>query len=105
MTLKAERRHGRRPGAGRDKPRARPDSRRHPGAAIEADVRSARRVLEIEARAVQSLADRLDAEFSRAVEILAACQGKVVVSGLGKSGIICRKIAATLASTGTPALF
>ncbi len=56
-------------------------------------------------RALQALSERLGAEFSRAVDVLAACEGKVVVSGLGKSGLICRKIAATLASTGTPALF
>jgi len=68
-------------------------------------VASARRTLEIEARALSALAGRLGPDFSRAVDVLAACEGKVVVSGLGKSGLICRKIAATLASTGTPALF
>jgi arabinose-5-phosphate isomerase len=52
-----------------------------------------------------ALAARLGPDFSRAVDVLAACEGKVIVSGLGKSGLICRKIAATLASTGTPALF
>ncbi|HZR83828.1 MAG TPA: KpsF/GutQ family sugar-phosphate isomerase [Candidatus Binatia bacterium] len=78
---------------------------RKPAPAPDADLRSARRVLEIEARAVAALAARLGPEFSRAVDVLAACSGKVVVSGLGKSGIICRKIAATFASTGTPALF
>jgi len=56
-------------------------------------------------RALQALSERLGADFTRAVDVLAACEGKVVVSGLGKSGLICRKIAATLASTGTPALF
>lgn len=70
-----------------------------------ADVRRARRVLSIEANAVAALADRLDRQFDRAIDVLAACTGKVVVTGMGKSGIICRKIAATLASTGTPALF
>ncbi len=64
-----------------------------------------RRVLEIEARAVADLARRLGGEFERAVEEIAACQGKVVVTGMGKSGIVCRKIASTLASTGTPAFF
>jgi arabinose-5-phosphate isomerase len=73
--------------------------------AVEGDLRVARRVLDVEARAVREVAERLGAEFSRAVGLLIACRGKVVVSGLGKSGIVCRKIAATLASTGTPALF
>jgi arabinose-5-phosphate isomerase len=70
-----------------------------------ADVASARRVLDVEARALEALRDRLGDEFSQAVEILATCRGKVVVTGLGKSGLICRKIAATFASTGTPAFF
>jgi arabinose-5-phosphate isomerase len=64
-----------------------------------------RRVLTIEARAVQTLVDRLDAQFGRAVELLLGCKGKVVVSGMGKSGLVGQKIAATLASTGTPAFF
>ena len=65
----------------------------------------ARDVLRIEAEAVQALAGRLDAGFTRAVELLLNCTGRVVVSGIGKSGHVGRKIAATLASTGTPALF
>ncbi len=65
----------------------------------------AREVLQTEARAVEALADRLDVRFSRAVELLLQCKGRVVVSGIGKSGHIARKLAATLASTGTPALF
>ena len=68
-------------------------------------VREARRVLAIEASAVAALADRLDARFDRALELLRLCDGKVVVTGMGKSGLICRKIAASLTSTGTPALF
>ncbi len=64
-----------------------------------------RRVLEIEARAVQSLVDRLDAKFAKAVDVLVQCKGKVVVSGMGKSGLIGQKIAATLASTGTSSFF
>jgi arabinose-5-phosphate isomerase len=68
-------------------------------------IQRARRVLSIEANAIAALADRLDGRFDRALELLAACTGKVVVTGMGKSGIICRKIAATLSSTGTPALF
>jgi arabinose-5-phosphate isomerase len=65
----------------------------------------ARRVLAIEAAAIGALADRLDARFARAVELIAASAGKVIVTGMGKSGHVCRKIAATLASTGTPAFF
>ena len=66
---------------------------------------AARRVLAIEIAALEAVASRLDERFERAVELLAACRGKVVVTGIGKSGLICRKIAATLASTGTPAIF
>jgi arabinose-5-phosphate isomerase len=68
-------------------------------------LQAGRRVLEIEARAVQELAIRLDASFVRAAEIVFGCKGRVVVSGIGKSGHIARKIASTLASTGTPAFF
>lgn len=64
-----------------------------------------KRVLEIEARAVRALIDRLDDKFSKAVDVLAQCTGKVVVSGMGKSGLIGQKIAATLASTGTSSFF
>ena len=64
-----------------------------------------RRVLDIEARAVQALIERLDGEFSTAVDLLYDCKGKVVVSGMGKSGLIGQKIAATMASTGTPSFF
>jgi arabinose-5-phosphate isomerase len=68
-------------------------------------LRRAREVLEIEARGILALVERLDEVFVRAVEILSGCKGKVVVTGLGKSGLICRKIAATFASTGTPSFF
>jgi len=66
---------------------------------------TARRVLTIEAEALASLAARLDPSFDRAVDLLVGCKGRVVVAGIGKSGIICQKIAATLSSTGTPAYF
>jgi arabinose-5-phosphate isomerase len=66
---------------------------------------SAKRVLRIEAEAIVGLIERLDARFEQAVEHLYKCRGRVVVTGLGKSGLIGRKIAATFASTGTPALF
>ncbi len=69
------------------------------------DRRLARRVIEIEAAAIGALADRLDERFDAAVRMLDACTGRVIVTGMGKSGIISRKIAATLASTGTPAFF
>lgn len=65
----------------------------------------ARRVLEVEARAVSGLATRLDSGFVRACELVAGARGRVIVSGIGKSGIVARKIAATLTSTGTPATF
>ena len=64
-----------------------------------------RRVLEIEAAAVAALSGRLDAAFEQAVALILQCQGRVIVSGIGKSGHIARKFAATLASTGTPAYF
>ena len=62
-------------------------------------------MLDIEARAVQALVQRLDGGFTEAVDLLYDCKGKVVVSGMGKSGLIGQKIAATLASTGTPSFF
>jgi arabinose-5-phosphate isomerase len=65
----------------------------------------ARRVLEIEARAIQDLIPRLDSAFAQACELCLACAGRVVVTGMGKSGHVGGKIAATLASTGTPAFF
>lgn len=65
----------------------------------------AKRVLEIEARAVQELASRLDQSFAEALQIVLECRGRVVVSGIGKSGHVARKLASTLASTGTPAFF
>ncbi|BAX58808.1 MULTISPECIES: arabinose 5-phosphate isomerase KdsD [Burkholderia cepacia complex] len=65
----------------------------------------ARDVLDIEADAVRALRDQLDGDFIQAVALLLGCRGRVVVSGIGKSGHIARKIAATLASTGTPAFF
>jgi arabinose-5-phosphate isomerase len=68
-------------------------------------VALAREVLNIEAAAVQALAQRLDDSFQHAVDLVLACKGRVIVSGMGKSGHIARKIAATLASTGTPAYF
>ena len=68
-------------------------------------VALARRVLRIEAAAVAALADRVGEEFERAVDIILKRHGRVIVTGIGKSGHIARKIAATLASTGTPAYF
>ena len=65
----------------------------------------AKRVLKIEAEAVAALVNRIDERFEKAVEMLLKCKGRVVVTGMGKSGLIGKKIAATLASTGTPALF
>jgi len=66
---------------------------------------AARKVIQIEAEAVAALAARLDDSFARAVEMILACSGRVVVTGMGKSGLICQKMAATMASTGTPTIF
>jgi len=69
------------------------------------DLSLARKVLQTEAAAILALVDRLDESFENAVRLLLDCRGRVIVTGMGKSGIICRKIAATLSSTGTPAFF
>ena len=69
------------------------------------DLALARKVLETEAAAILALVPRIDQRFEQAVEMLRSCQGRVVLTGMGKSGIICRKIAATLTSTGTASLF
>ncbi|MDP6609656.1 MAG: KpsF/GutQ family sugar-phosphate isomerase [Vicinamibacterales bacterium] len=74
-------------------------------ATMSADLTLARQVLETEAAAILALLDRIDGAFERAVDVLQRCSGRVIVTGMGKSGIICRKIAATLSSTGTPAFF
>jgi arabinose-5-phosphate isomerase len=66
---------------------------------------AARKVIQIEAEAVATLAARLDENFARAVEMVLACAGRVIVTGMGKSGLICQKMAATMASTGTPTIF
>jgi arabinose-5-phosphate isomerase len=65
----------------------------------------AKRVLRVEADAIAGLIDRLDSRFESAVEMLYSCKGRVIVTGLGKSGLIGRKLAATFASTGTPSFF
>jgi len=72
---------------------------------IAARLELARRTLRIEADAILGLIDRLDADFAKAVQLVLDCRGRVIVSGIGKSGHIARKIAATLSSTGTPAYF
>ena len=68
-------------------------------------IKQAKEVLKIEAEAIKNLIIRIDKNFTRAVDIIYSTQGRVIVMGVGKSGIIGRKIAATLTSTGTPALF
>jgi arabinose-5-phosphate isomerase len=77
------------------------DQERRKRAALE----SARRVLRVESDAIAALIGRLDDRFEKAIEILYGCKGRVVITGLGKSGLIGRKVAATFSSTGTPALF
>jgi arabinose-5-phosphate isomerase len=69
------------------------------------DLSLARKVLQTESAAILSLADRLDERFVAAVGLVRSCGGRVVLTGMGKSGIVCRKIAATLSSTGTAAVF
>ena len=71
----------------------------------DALIQSARRTVHLELEAIQALLERINADFVRACELLLACKGRVVVVGMGKSGHIGNKIAATLASTGTPAFF
>jgi len=68
-------------------------------------VAEAKRVIQVEADALQAMAARIDGSFERAVELILSSKGRVVVSGMGKSGLIGQKIASTMASTGTPALF
>ena len=86
---------------------ARSDARDAPPGTVDAQraLALARNVLDTEARAISSLGARLSAPFVAAVELMLRCRGRVVVSGIGKSGHIARKLAATLASTGTPAFF
>ena len=74
-------------------------------AALSGDLAAARRVLRLEAEALRAMSEALDATFTQALEILLAVTGRVVVTGMGKSGHIARKISATLASTGTPSHF
>jgi arabinose-5-phosphate isomerase len=69
------------------------------------ELELARKVLQTEASAIRALVDHLDERFETALALLLECRGRVIVTGMGKSGIICRKIAATLSSTGTPAFF
>jgi arabinose-5-phosphate isomerase len=75
----------------------------HPG--THPSLAEAKRVLEVEAAAILGLIPHLDQHFVDAVELIAVCKGRVVTMGVGKSGIICKKISATLASTGTPSFF
>jgi arabinose-5-phosphate isomerase len=74
-------------------------------APVETALELAKRVLRIEAAAILGLVDRLNGDFERALDILFECRGRVIVTGMGKSGIVSRKIAATFSSTGTPAFF
>src|SRR5690348_15435230 len=71
----------------------------------DAIIRSARTVIATEATAIAALEQRIGDDFAAACSLILACKGRVVVSGMGKSGHVARKIAATLASTGTPAFF
>jgi arabinose-5-phosphate isomerase len=79
------------------------DSKRKPAPSPAVDL--ARRVLETEAQAILGLVDQLDGKFDRAVDLLESCTGRVIAMGMGKSGIIAAKLAATFSSTGTAAFF
>jgi len=68
-------------------------------------IEQAKKVLKIEAEAIAALSKRIDSEFNRAIELLSKCPGRVIVTGMGKGGLIGEKISATMASTGTPSLF
>lgn len=74
-------------------------------AELHADIDVARQVLALEAAGLRALSASLDESFARAVDVLQAVAGRIVVSGMGKSGLVARKVAATLASTGSPAMF
>lgn len=82
-----------------------PSKAKKPARDSDPMLRQARRVLALEAEAISAVSERLDERFTRAVDLIAECSGKTVITGMGKSGLIGRKIAATLASTGTPATF
>jgi len=68
-------------------------------------VSRARKVLEVESQAIRSLIPRIGVSFEKAVKLISSCRGRVIVTGIGKSGLVGRKIAATLAATGTPAFY
>ena len=68
-------------------------------------LKTAIRVLQAEAESIRNLVENIGDSFLQALEIAAKCSGKIAVTGMGKSGIICKKIAATLSSTGSPAIF
>lgn len=72
---------------------------------MSADLEEGRRVLKIEAQCILDSAEKLNGQFEKAVEMVSSCTGKVIVTGIGKSGQIARKMASTLSSTGTPALY
>lgn len=78
---------------------------RPPASKRDATLEEGRQVLEVEIAGLRSVQARLDARFTRAVDLLFECTGRVVVTGLGKSGIVAKKIASTLTSTGTPSLY
>lgn len=68
-------------------------------------IEEARRVIRVEALALSAMAERIDASFERAIDLILESSGRVIVSGMGKSGLVGQKIASTMASTGTPAFF
>ena len=68
-------------------------------------IDEAKRVLKMEAEALMAIVDRINGDFEKAVELISQCEGKVIVTGMGKSGLVGAKIASTMTSTGTPSLF
>jgi arabinose-5-phosphate isomerase len=93
------------PHAGPPAPTKNGASMPHSDAVNERLIEQGQRALQVEANAVQALVQRIGPEFAQACRLILACKGRVIVSGIGKSGHVARKIAATLASTGTPAYF
>src|SRR5690606_25320693 len=75
------------------------------GPTLNDRVAAGRRVVEAEIAALQALVSRIDLNFAKAVEMILACKGRLVVSGMGKPGFVAQKISATFASTGTPSLY
>ncbi|HWZ53543.1 MAG TPA: KpsF/GutQ family sugar-phosphate isomerase [Candidatus Acidoferrales bacterium] len=104
MTRRSTRTQKRTPTRASSRPSSQP-KRAKAARRAQSALATAKRVLRIEAEAISGMIDRLDGQFEKAVEMLYECQGRVVVTGIGKSGLIGRKVSATFSSTGTPSIF